>query len=114
MVPFGEAAWLLELGDRVDEALSARTHALAARIDAERTDRLMGTGPPVPAYGSVLVTFDPERVDAGAVHDVLAELAVDGSGGSTSAGRSARSSRSGCGTAGRMDPTSRLSPGPRD
>jgi KipI family sensor histidine kinase inhibitor len=75
LMPFGEAAWLVELGDGVDEALSARVQALAARVEAARDGRLAGVGRPVPAYGSLLVTFDGRRIDAAALRRALVELA---------------------------------------
>lgn len=51
--PFGESAFLVELEQRVDEALVAR----AGRI-ADAWER-GGLGPAVPAYASVLLRFDP-------------------------------------------------------
>lgn len=77
IAPFGEAAWLVELGDGVDEGLAARVHALAADVEAERSGHLRGAGRPVPAFGSLLLTFDPGRIGATEVRDVLAELAAE-------------------------------------
>lgn len=55
--PLGEDALLLRLGRRVDPALNARVHALAARIAGERPPWLRDI---VPAYASLAVGFDPE------------------------------------------------------
>ncbi|MEH6422362.1 5-oxoprolinase subunit PxpB [Pseudomonas sp. CGJS7] len=54
-------AWLLRLGERIDDALNARVHALAARIRAQAPDWLRDL---VPAYASLAVFFDPLSVDA--------------------------------------------------
>ncbi|MGO0999646.1 5-oxoprolinase subunit PxpB [Lysobacter sp. CA196] len=57
-------AWLLRLGDGIDDAVNARVHRLAAR--------LRGQAPPwlrdlVPAYASLAVFFDESAIDALAV-----------------------------------------------
>ena len=51
--PLGDAAILVLLGDRIDDAVNARVHRLA---------RALADGPfgrPVPAYASLLVPVDP-------------------------------------------------------
>ncbi|HEX5467318.1 MAG TPA: 5-oxoprolinase subunit PxpB [Candidatus Limnocylindrales bacterium] len=58
---FGEGAYLVVLGGGIDPAVNRRAHRIAAAL---RTDRAAG-GPwdvPVPAYESVLVSFDPEAI----------------------------------------------------
>lgn len=62
IVPFGEAAFLVVLGERISVALNRRTHALdvAVQSDLPRSD---GWGIPVPAYASLLVPYDPDRLD---------------------------------------------------
>jgi inhibitor of KinA len=54
---FGENALLVELGDRIEEDLVARSRAIADAWEA------LGHGPAVPAYASVVVRFDPLRLD---------------------------------------------------
>jgi KipI family sensor histidine kinase inhibitor len=54
--PFGDGALLVELGDRIDEALADSARALADAWDA------LGQGRAVPAYASVVVRFDPLRI----------------------------------------------------
>lgn len=56
VLPFGERALLVELGDRIDPGLAERAHAIADAWEA------LGHGPAVPAYASVLLTFDPLRL----------------------------------------------------
>jgi 5-oxoprolinase (ATP-hydrolysing) subunit B len=58
----GDAALLVTFGERIDLELNRRATALAAEIErlATADERF---GPPVPAYASVLVPFDP--VDIG-------------------------------------------------
>jgi KipI family sensor histidine kinase inhibitor len=51
---FGESALLIELGDVFDESLAGWARALALQ---------WSFGPAVPAYASVVVSFDPERIE---------------------------------------------------
>ncbi|WP_205757540.1 5-oxoprolinase subunit PxpB [Lysobacter enzymogenes] len=61
-------AWLLRLGERIDDALNARVHALAARVRAPAPPWLRDL---VPAYASLAVFFDPAHIDAATVRDWL-------------------------------------------
>ena len=72
--PFGDRAFLIELEQRRDPALIARSRAIA---DAWESRDL---GPAVPAYASVVVRFDPERTpyaDALGVATELLEAGID-------------------------------------
>jgi inhibitor of KinA len=53
VLPYGESAFLVELGDAFDEALAERTRALAD---------LWQIGPAIPAYASAVLQFDPGLV----------------------------------------------------
>ena len=53
--PFGDRAFLIELEQRRDPALVARSRAIADAWEAR------GLGPAVPAYASTVVRFDPAR-----------------------------------------------------
>ena len=53
--PFGDRAFLIELEQRRDPALVARSRAIADAWEAR------GLGPAVPAYASAVVRFDPAR-----------------------------------------------------
>jgi inhibitor of KinA len=55
IVPFGDAALLVVFGDRVDLALNAAVHRLARTVRGAGPPWL----PPVPAYASLLVPYDP-------------------------------------------------------
>jgi KipI family sensor histidine kinase inhibitor len=55
--PLGDAALLVELGQRVDTALNTRALALAASLRRRRDVREA-----VPGYASVAVHYDPEQV----------------------------------------------------
>jgi KipI family sensor histidine kinase inhibitor len=71
--PFGDGALLVELGDRIDDALAARARALADAWDS------LGQGRAVPAYASVVVRFDPLRfAPADAEREVMRLAAVLG------------------------------------
>ena len=61
-------ALLLRLGDRIDAGINATVHALCARIRAQRPAWLRDL---VPAYASLGVFFDPQRVAADAVEEWL-------------------------------------------
>lgn len=63
VIPFGDAALLIELGDRISLAANRRVRALAERVQAELSPA-DGWGVPTPAYTSLLVPFEPGRVDA--------------------------------------------------
>lgn len=67
VTPFGEAALLVELGEVFDESIAGWARALADRWDL---------GPAVPAYASVMVSFDPDVIAPEAaerrVRDLLA------------------------------------------
>ena len=60
--PLGEDALLLRLAQRIDPAINARVHALAAAIDACRPPWLREC---VPAYASLAVRIDPDALDGG-------------------------------------------------
>lgn len=61
-------AWLLRLGEVIDDALNARVHALAAHLRARAPAWLRDL---VPAYASLAVFFDPEAIDPRAARDWL-------------------------------------------
>ena len=73
VLPLGEAAWTVALGDTVDLALHRRVTDLAERI---RSAGLSGVIEIVPAYAAVTVFFDPLAGDADALRERLAELAA--------------------------------------
>lgn len=70
-------AWLLRLGDTLDQRINARVHALAARVAAGRPDWLRDV---VPAYASLAVFFDPRLVAADQVGAWLHRLAAQAPG----------------------------------
>jgi inhibitor of KinA len=55
IVPLGECAWTVVLGDKVSRALHQRVTGLAARIEAARLPDLVEI---VPAYATVTVFFE--------------------------------------------------------
>jgi inhibitor of KinA len=78
----GEAALLVELGDRIDDAVNRRILALDALVGREMP---AGVTELVPAYASLLLHFDPLLTDHGAVEEAVRALvpqvlqgAVDG------------------------------------
>jgi KipI family sensor histidine kinase inhibitor len=62
LVPAGDAAVLVELGETIDPRLNARVHALARALAGQP-----GLLDVAPAYASLLVTYDPAALDYTAV-----------------------------------------------
>jgi len=74
ILPVGEAAFTVEFGDAVDEALNRRVHAFDAALQAQPVPGLVET---VPTYRSLLVMYDPQVIRAEAMRVALADaLAV--------------------------------------
>ena len=71
--PFGDAALLVEWPETIDPAVNRRVHALATLVRAERQ---AGSAwrEPVPAYASLLVPFDPLRLETQAAEGRLRAL----------------------------------------
>lgn len=69
----GEDALLLRLGERIDPALNARVHALAAAIEARRPRWLLDI---VPAHASLALFVDVDMIDASDPHMRLTPLAL--------------------------------------
>lgn len=72
VLPLGEAAWTVVLGDRIEAATHAQVLALSAAIAAAR---IAGVSEIVPAYAAVTVFFDPLATDAEGLRTRLATLA---------------------------------------
>lgn len=72
----GEAALLVTLADAIDPGANAIGHALAAAVEAARggAGPAAGLGRAVPAHASVLVPFDPGRLDGAAAERLVREL----------------------------------------
>ena len=56
IVPLGDAALLIQLGDEIDLTVNQRVHDLAAILDASPMEGFIET---VPAYGTLLLHYDP-------------------------------------------------------
>lgn len=68
IVPFGEAALLVELDQRIDPRIGARAAAIADRWEA------LGHGPAVPTYSAVLLRFDPLSLDGRSAEAAAREI----------------------------------------
>jgi KipI family sensor histidine kinase inhibitor len=60
IVPLGDSALLVQLGDEIDITINQRIHSLAALINASPVEGLIET---VPAYGTLLIHYDPLVLD---------------------------------------------------
>jgi KipI family sensor histidine kinase inhibitor len=60
IVPLGDSALLVQLGNEIDLTVNQRVHALAALIDQSPMEGLIET---VPAYGTLLIHYDPLILD---------------------------------------------------
>jgi inhibitor of KinA len=56
IVPLGDAALLIQIGDEIDITVNQRVHALATILDASPVEGFIET---VPAYGTLLLHYDP-------------------------------------------------------
>lgn len=73
ILPFGDAAILVELAADTSIANARRARALAAAVSALRaSDERLGV--PVPGAASVLVPFEPRALTGGEVADLVAPL----------------------------------------
>jgi inhibitor of KinA len=70
----GEQGIVVELGTAIDPALNARVHALARAISSRLGSRVSEV---VPAYGSLLVIWDPLRVPRAALVRSIRRLAAE-------------------------------------
>ncbi len=77
LLPQGEGAIAVELGDVVDDDLNARVHALARAVSRRLGAQVSEV---VPAYASLLVIFDPLRVPRERLERRLAALAAEVAG----------------------------------
>ena len=73
IVPLGEAAWTVMLGDRVDRTLHRQVMALMGRVEAAD---LPGVIEVVPACAALTVFFDPLAVPGPVLREQLRELAA--------------------------------------
>lgn len=72
ILPAGDRAFVVELGDAIDPALNARVRALARAVAIELSDRIVEV---VPTYRSLLVVHDPLRADRDLLTGRVAEIA---------------------------------------
>jgi inhibitor of KinA len=77
-LPCGDAALSIELGERIDRALSLRVLAIKAAIDAAGIDGVVET---VPSYRALLLHYDPLRIGLSALIDAVAPLLDRPAGG---------------------------------
>ncbi len=56
IVPLGDAALLIQVGDEIDITINQNVHTLAALIDISPLDGVIET---VPAYSTLLIQYDP-------------------------------------------------------
>ena len=73
VVPFGEGALLVELGTEFQENVVDR-----ARRIAGHWENIFTFGPAVPAYASVVLRFDPLRIEPAKAETFAAELIARG------------------------------------
>ena len=82
IVPAGDAAWLIELPERIDAAVNSRAIRIAREVErsgVRATDVVVG-------YRSVMVYVDPLSDDASGVERRLQEIAATAEGGDDASG----------------------------
>lgn len=70
-LPAGEAALVVEFGERIDEAINDRVVALDQAVTAAQ---LAGVVETVPTYRSLMIHFDPRRTSTSALIDAVRVL----------------------------------------
>ena len=68
IMPLGDSAVLVQLGDEIELATNQRVHALANLIDMSSVHGIIET---VPAYGTLLVHYDPLILAFAEIKDYL-------------------------------------------
>lgn len=77
LLPCGDCALVLQLGETVDAAINARIIALAAALEtAVESGAMAGVLDIVPTYRSLLVRYDPEIIRGAALGQSLLDLAA--------------------------------------
>ena len=66
IVPLGDSALLVQLGDEIDTTINQHVHALSALIN---TSPLAGVIETVPAYTTLLIHYDPLILTNAEIHD---------------------------------------------
>lgn len=70
IVPLGASSLLVQFGDEIDIAINHRVHALANLVETFPSHGIVET---VPAYGTLLVQYDPILIPFTQVRDFLRE-----------------------------------------
>jgi KipI family sensor histidine kinase inhibitor len=70
IVPLGDAALLVQLGDEIDITVNHRVHLLSSLINRSSLDGVIET---VPAYSTVLIHYDPLILGEAEIHEWLRE-----------------------------------------
>ena len=70
IVPLGDSALLIQVGDEIDIAINQRVHALAALMNISPLKGVLET---VPAYATLLVHYDPLILSFRLLKDYLSE-----------------------------------------
>ena len=72
IVAAGDRALVVEIGDGIDERVNRRVHALALALGQRA---LSGVADLIPTYRSLLVNYDPVRLDVADLTHAIADLA---------------------------------------
>jgi inhibitor of KinA len=77
ILPNGDAALVVEFGDRIDLTLNERVLALADQIAADAIPGILET---IPTFRSLMISFDPSRIAHGALARRVLVLLADAPG----------------------------------
>ena len=70
IVPLGDSSVLVQFGNEIDISVNRRVHALASLVDASSMPGVVET---VPAYGTLLVHYDPLILSFTQIKNILQE-----------------------------------------
>ena len=73
IVPLGDSALLIQLGDEIDITINQRVHTLAALMNISHLKGMIET---VPAYATLLVHYDPLNLSFRQLKDYLSEKLI--------------------------------------
>ena len=70
IIPLGDSSVLVQFGNEIDISVNRRVHALASLVDASSMPGVVET---VPAYGTLLVQYDPLILSFTQIKNILRE-----------------------------------------
>ena len=74
VLPAGDSALVVDFGNVIDEKINDKVHALAAALEAKKTNGIIEM---VPTFRSLMVCFDVRKTCFAALRDIIVNLEID-------------------------------------